>query len=125
MCLLLLSLRLQWTCMLAILCFSTCPVRYVCVYMSTWMNAYMQACERTFGLWVTDPFAGVNVCVRACRHGQSTAVMTGTSPVSFLCPHSISGFSSSSSLALSLSLTVVRTGNICLIGKISEASASC
>lgn len=60
-----------------------------CVYVSTRMNACIRAVEPTFGLWAADLFAGVHVCMRACRHGQSTVVMT---PVSL----SISGFSSSS-----------------------------
>lgn len=47
----------------------------VCI-MSICMNAFMQACEWTFGVRVTDPFAGVNMCVRACRHGQSTMAVT-------------------------------------------------
>lgn len=58
-------------------------------YVSTRMNACIRAVQRTFGLWAADPFAGVNMCMRACRHGQSTPVMT---PASL----PISGFSSSS-----------------------------
>lgn len=55
----------------------------VCI-MSICMNAFMQACEWTFGLRVTDPFVGVNMCVRACRHGQSTMAVTLTLPVGFI-----------------------------------------
>lgn len=52
--------------------------------MSTRMKAYMQACGWTFGLQVTDPFAGVNMCVPAHidrllqqRHQQILKVNTG------------------------------------------------
>lgn len=62
-----------------------------CVYVSMCMNACGGA-NIWFGLWAADPFAGVNMYMRACRHGQSTVVMT---PVF----RSISGFFSSSSFS--------------------------
>lgn len=43
----------------------------MCVFMSTWMNVHIQSCERPFGAWHTDLFAGVKMCVRACTHTGS------------------------------------------------------
>ncbi len=107
-------------------CVSAHALPIMCVYMSTCMNAYMQAREWTFGLRVTDPVAGVNMCVRACRHGRSNAAMTPTFPIGFLHPPALCQWLFIFLFSLfPLFLTVDQTGNASLIRKISEVSASC
>lgn len=91
-------------------CVSPHALPVMCVYMSTCMNANTQACEQTLGLSITDPYAGVNMCVHASRHAQFTAVMTPTFAVGFL---SDGGFSSSSYF-LSLFFSFSRSDRKCL-----------
>lgn len=60
-----------------------------CVYVSTRMNACMQVPEPAFGLGAADPFAGVHVCMHACRHGQPTVAVTPLSlSISLFCSSS-------------------------------------
>lgn len=97
----------------------------LCTCMSACMNAFMQARKWTFGRSVADPNAGVNMCVRACKHAQIAAVMAPMFPVRILSHLSITGLLSSSALPFCSLFPADRSGNASLIREISEASTSC
>lgn len=125
MCLLLLSFRFQPTCTPAVLCFSTRPACYVCVYvnMHECIHAGMQKNIWCAGYWPICRCEFVCACLqtRTVNCSNDTSVSCRFSPpsrhqwlfifffFSFLLPFFLTDW----------------TGNACLIGQITEASASC
>lgn len=132
-----LSFRFLWLCVPAILRFSRCPACYVCLYTQyvnmheclhadMWGNICSVSCRPICRC--ENVLACLQTCTVKCNNDTNDSwksLFRLTVGFHLSLPSSSSFSFLFFFFFFLLCLTVDQTGNACLIGKISEASASC